>query len=283
MGAYREPSRPWEIIYLDFVGPFPRSKNGNCYMLVVVDAMSKFVHIHPMRTATTKTTLACLKNHIFLVFGTPKYLIGDNGPQFTAHDFKAFLNEYSVKSWYTSRYHPQANAAEAANKTIETSIRAYIKDSKDHKCWDKYIGEIACAMNTSVHTSTKHTPYFINFGQRMFTTGEDYIGPDIPPIADKRLECLNKIRDNVKVNLKRSYDQNKRRYDLRARSISYQVGDVVWVKGRVLSNAIKGITEKFSPTYRKCTIKRKIGSNSYEVVDFEGKNLGIYNTDCFKT
>lgn len=283
MGKYREANRPWEMICIDFVGPLPRSRKGNCYMLVVVDVFSKFVHIHPMRSATTQATVKCLEEHIFLTFGVPRYLISDNGSQFTSFDFKKFLSSYNVTSWYTSRYHPQANAAEAANKTAETAIRAYLKDEKNHKNWDRNVAKIACAMNTSKHTSTMQSPYFVNFGMQMFTSGEEYDKDTVnPPEEDTKFDKLQETRELVKIQLRKSYETNKHRYDLRTRPIKYAVGDTVWLKTRVLSNAIKGIIEKFSPNYKKVKINRAIGSNSYEVADENGKIIGIYNTDCLK-
>lgn len=52
------------------------------------------------------------------------------------------------------------------------------------------------------------------------------------------------------------------------------MGDVVWEKTRPLSTAIKGITEKFCPSYRKAKIVRVIGSNSYEVAkDYFAESL----------
>lgn len=289
MGKQRSANRPFEVISIDYVGPLPRSRAGFSYLFVVLDSFSKFTHLHPMRAANTQSTIKCLKEHIFLTFGTPRYLISDNGTQFTAVAFQNFLKAYGVTSWYTSRYHPQANATEAANKTVESSIRAYLKDSVNHKDWDVYVPEIACAMNTSKHTSTLLSPYFVIFGTHMQTSGNNYpaemqndrVGSDTQSElseTDRRV----RIRKLVKENLSKNYDQSKRRYDLRSREIKYNVGDVVWVKNRVLSNAIKGITAKLSPLYKKCTVVRKIGSNSYEVADEFGKAAGIYNTDCFK-
>lgn len=154
MVEQRESSRPWQMIYLDFIGPFPRSKRGNCHILVVVDSFSKFVHIHPVRNATTSSVISYLENRIFLTFGVPEILVCDNGAQFVSSQLKNFLQTYSVKPWLTARYHPQANAAEAANKTIGVSIRAYIRDEKDHQNWDLNLAKISCAMNTSTHTVT---------------------------------------------------------------------------------------------------------------------------------
>lgn len=287
MGKFRETNRPFEMISIDFIGPLPRSRAGFVFILVVVDLFSKFVHLHPMRSASTQSTVKCLNDHIFLLFGTPRYVISDNGPQFTSIIYKKFLVAHGVTSWYTSRYHPQANATEAANKTAEGAIRSYLKDAINHKDWDVHIAEIACAMNTSKHTSTGMSPYFVLFGKHMLTSGNDY-GINSQQIEgelrsdESEANRRKKIWILVKENLHKSYEQNKRRYDLRSREIQYATGDEVWVKNRVLSNASKAIISKFSPQYRKCIIKRKVGSNSYEITEMDGKMIGIYNTDCFK-
>lgn len=217
-----------------------------------------------------------------MVFGTPKYLVSDNGTQFTALAFKNFLEKHEVTSWYTSRYHPQANAAEAANKTIETAIRVYLTDEKTHKIGDEHLPEITCAINTSQHTSTMISPYFALYGMHMCTSGRDYANVEDRIDANEHADKMANIRDTIQTNLKKNYDRSKKRYDLRSRSITYEKGETVWVKNRVLSNAIKGITAKLLPEYKKCVVTRKIGSNSYEVADSAGKVIGIYNTDCLK-
>lgn len=284
MGKFREASRPFEIVYIDFVGPLPRSKSGNVFLFVVVDGFSKFVHTHPMRTATAQATVKCLREHIFLLFGTPRYLVSDNGSQFTSSIFKKFLEEFKITSWYTARYHPQANATEAANKTVETAMRAYLKDEDNHRTWDLHLNEITCAINTAKHTSTNFSPYFVLFGVHMCTSGSDYLTPQDPELPIANLpEHRSKIWKMVQTSLKKNYEQNKKRYDLRSRMITYEVGDSVWVKNRIKSNATKGIISKLTPKYRKCTIRRKVGTNSYEVSDVDGNSLGIFNTDSFKT
>lgn len=283
MGEFREPKRPFEIIYVDFVGPLPRSKAGHAYMFVVVDGFTKFVHIQPMRNATAQAAVKCLRDHIFLLFGTPKYLVSDNGPQFISSQFKDFLVSFDVITWYTSRYHPQANAAEAANKTAETAIRAYLKDDKNHKGWDNHLTEIACAMNTARHTSTMMSPYEALFGRNMCTSGHDYAREiDDKDTTMTHNDKMAHIRKIVSENLRKNYDQSKRRYDLRTRPITYNIGEKLWVKTRTLSDAAKAIAGKLMPGYRQCIISKKIGTNSYEVIGMDGKNMGVFNTDSLK-
>jgi hypothetical protein len=76
-------SRPFAKLFIDFVGKFPRSRSGNIYALVCVDAFTKFVWISPVREASTATTLLVLGS-IFSIFGVPEILVSDNATQFTS-------------------------------------------------------------------------------------------------------------------------------------------------------------------------------------------------------
>lgn len=264
MGNFREPQQPWHTLHLDFIGPLPRSKGGFCHILTVVDSFSKFLHAHPMRTATANGIVQFLEKRIFLTFGVPEVVITDNSSQFVSAELGKLLKRYNVKHWPVARYHPQANAAEAANKTIGTAIRAYVKDSINHREWDKYLCEIVCAINTSRHSSTKYSPYFINFGQNMVTSGtehslnlddqHDEMNPD-----QARFE---KIRQIVKENLEKSYNTGKKRYDLRTRPIEYKTGDIVWKSNSQQSNAAKAVTAKFFGRV-KCRVRKKVGTCSF--------------------
>ena len=53
------PTRPWESIAMDFVGPFPES-NGHDYLWVVICHLTSMVHLVPICTTTTASELAQL-------------------------------------------------------------------------------------------------------------------------------------------------------------------------------------------------------------------------------
>jgi len=52
------PSRPWEIISMDFFGGPPMSRKGHDYLYVVVDRFSKMCMLMPCKkhVATEQTT-----------------------------------------------------------------------------------------------------------------------------------------------------------------------------------------------------------------------------------
>jgi hypothetical protein len=81
-------SRSFEKLFIDFVGKFPRSRSGNTYALVCVDAFTKFVWISPVREASTATTIRVLGS-IFSTFGVPEILVSDNATRFTSRQFAA--------------------------------------------------------------------------------------------------------------------------------------------------------------------------------------------------
>ncbi|XP_053330272.1 uncharacterized protein LOC128504258 isoform X2 [Spea bombifrons] len=75
------PNKPFDLIYLDHIGPLPPS-HGYLYVLVCVDACTRFTWLYPVRATNSNTTLSCLN---FLVgAGKPKILHSDGGPAFTA-------------------------------------------------------------------------------------------------------------------------------------------------------------------------------------------------------
>lgn len=278
MGRLVDADRPWQALYIDFVGPFPRSKSGFSYLCVAVDAFSKFVHIQPMRVATAKGVVRFLEQSVFLVFGVPDKIVSDNGSQFISREYKHFLEGYGVEAVYVSRYHPQANAAEAANKTIGIAIRSYVQGN--HREWDKHIPKIACAMNTAIHSSTDMTPYFVNFGRHMVTSGNDAHHSESRELCNEN--DFEEIRDAVRKHLDKAHESSKKRYDLRARPVEYSVGDMVWKRTFFLSDASRGFAAKLAPKFQKSKIIKKVGYSSYELADESGKNLGIFSAKDLK-
>ena len=72
-------SGPIEKLFIDYLGPFPRSKSGNSYLLVCVDAFSKFAWLLALRQANARLTITALQNNIFQHFGLPTIVVSDNG------------------------------------------------------------------------------------------------------------------------------------------------------------------------------------------------------------
>ena len=152
MGDQRVVERSFQHLYIDLLGPYPRSKRGNTTLLIALDQFSKFVFLKPLRQANSVNIVEYLESEVF----------SDNGVQFVSKIFADLMSKYGVRHICTASHAPQANASERVNRSILSAIRSYLKE--DQREWDNNISQIACALRNSVHSSTKHSPYAVVFG-----------------------------------------------------------------------------------------------------------------------
>ena len=61
---------------IDYMGPFPKSKNCE-YILVAVDYVSKWVEAMPCRAVDAKNSKKMFEEIIFSCFGIPRMVISD--------------------------------------------------------------------------------------------------------------------------------------------------------------------------------------------------------------
>ena len=107
------PGQPWSRVHIEYAGPY----KGHMY-LVVIDAHSKWMEVHIMRSTTSAATIVKLKE-IFVTHGLPETIVSDNGPNFTSAEFENFLSKNSVKHTKVSPYHP------ASSGQAEQAVRAF--------------------------------------------------------------------------------------------------------------------------------------------------------------
>lgn len=288
MGDRPNITQPWQCISLDFIGPLPRSRSGNQYVLVVNDYFTKFTVLFPSRSATARSLTKQVEEGIFLMFGAPQFLMCDQGSQMKSKEFRALCQRYKSKLFYTASYHPQADPTERANRVAKTMIRSYIRDS-NHRTWDENLAAIGCAMRTSRHETTGYSPYYINFGREHRLYGQDY-ADDIPKLdldpqdfVKKRQDAFSKLYLDVQEKIKASRRVAQRRYNLRRRPVEYTPGQQVWRKNKSLSDATKYYSAKLAPPYiGPFIIKRKTGTCTYELQDQTGQNKGVWHVQDLK-
>ncbi|XP_021728773.1 uncharacterized protein LOC110695856 [Chenopodium quinoa] len=85
----------FDVWGIDYMGPFP-SSNGNCYILVAVDYVSKWVEAIASPTNDSKVVIKLFKKIIFPRFGVPRAIISDGGTHFHERQLDNFLKKYGV-------------------------------------------------------------------------------------------------------------------------------------------------------------------------------------------
>lgn len=290
MGSEKNVRFPFQILAVDIMGPFPRSKHGNCYLLVAADWFTKYTLLHPMRKATAENIVKFIENNVFLSFGVPQFIIVDNGTQFAGSKFKELAKKYNVqKIWYNARYHAQCNYVERINRTIGTAIRSYVTEHKD---WDSNISKIQFAINSAKHEVTGFAPSFLNFARYVPLSG-DYYGrihttENIALLPENRddysndFKSISEICNTVKANLRKAYERNSKTYNLRRHDVTFNVGEKVWRRNKVLSDASNYFSAKLAPKYVLCRIRKKVSRLVYSLENMNGSDAGEWHVQDLK-
>jgi hypothetical protein len=216
-----------ERIFIDFVGPIVRSRQGNLALLVVLDGFSKFVAMYPVRKITSKAVLSCLVEKYFPCFGIPGTIVSDNATVFRSRLFYNMCFSWGIKHVTISPYYPQASQVERFNRNLKAALTIY--HHSQHTRWDENLASLAMAFNSAWHESTGATPASLFLGRelnhplglRWELSELDLQQPplDTKVFWERALENLNKARERV-----------ARRYNLERREVRFQVGDLVLVK-----------------------------------------------------
>lgn len=161
----RTREQPWTTISADIIGALPRSKAGFMYILVIQDLFTRWVECCPLRVATGVKIWEALENLVVSRWGTPRYILTNNGIEFANKILRKFANECGIELVITPPYHPQANPVERVNRVLKTMIVAYLK--QDHREWDRYLDDFRFAYNSAHHTSFSASSAFLNFEKEL--------------------------------------------------------------------------------------------------------------------
>ena len=112
------PQHAWDTVAADLL-----YVNGKTYLLIV-DYFSKYPVLHHLQNSSTSNTIIEKMKDTFSLFGVPKTLYSDNGPQFLAPIFFQFTKEWEFKHITSSPYYPQSNGfIERQVQTIKNIIK----------------------------------------------------------------------------------------------------------------------------------------------------------------
>lgn len=280
MGKQISVERPWQRLYIDLLGPYPRSKLGNTSLLIVLDQFSKFVMLKPLKKATALEIVRFLEANIFHVFSVPESMWSDNGVQFLSKEFQALMNKYQITHITTATHSPQSNASERVNRSILAAVRSYI--TTQHDTWDEHISAISSALRNNSHDSTGQTPHYLVFGQQFIQHGSCYrLLRELEMLPDDAVDVLPPedfrilIHEDVRKRLRAAYQRHERTYNTRTRNIVFREGQEVFRRNFQLSDFEKGINAKLGKQWVKARITKRVGNAMYELEDMAGKALKV--------
>ncbi|GKC92848.1 cytidyltransferase-like domain-containing protein [Tanacetum coccineum] len=140
---------------IDFMGPFPLS-NGNKYILVAIDYVSKLVEAQAFPTSDVRNIVNFLRR-LYARFGIPKALISDRGTHFCNYQMEKAMKRYGVFHRFSIAYHPQTKGqVKNMNRAIKRILEKIIGNNR--KDWSYKLDDALWAFRTTFKTPLGTTP-----------------------------------------------------------------------------------------------------------------------------
>lgn len=133
-------AEPFHTIHIDTSGKLSGGKMAKEYVIVIIDAFTKFCHLSAVKDLTSRSACEALRSFVH-IFGTPKRIISDQGTSFIGREFRSLCSEWSIE------FHEIASGVSRANGQVERVMSVLtncftIAENHENKSWKSIIGEV---------------------------------------------------------------------------------------------------------------------------------------------
>ena len=146
------------------MGPLPETQDGCKYVLVAIDHFTRWAEVYAIKNQEATTVSKKLVDEMFCRFSPPEQLHSDQGRQFESELLAEMCSLLKVRKSHTTPYHPQGNGmVERFNRTLLSMLATVTHDHPGD--WEQHIRKVCLAYNSSVHSATGFSPFFLMFGR----------------------------------------------------------------------------------------------------------------------
>ena len=225
---------PFHRVAVDIL-QLPQTVNGNCYVAVFMDYMTKWPEAFAIADQTAETIAKLFVEQIVCRHGIPEELLSDRGANFLSTLMQEVCKLLRVKKLNTSGYHPQTDGL--VEKFNSTLINMIAKCSEDNPCeWDSKLPYVLFAYRASAQQSTGESPFYLVYGRdpRIPTTTvisqkRSVYEVDLDDYKRELTLGLSQAWELAQNNIKRAQAQQKCQYDKKTAPVEVKVGDRVMI------------------------------------------------------
>ena len=129
VGNFVSPSKRFENLHLDLVGPLPSSNNYQ-HLLTIVDRFSRWPEAYSVQNTLADTVAKTLFTGWIARFGVLLQITTDQGKQFESHLFKELNALLGIQHDHTTTYHPASNSmVERFHRQLKAAIKCHADEN----------------------------------------------------------------------------------------------------------------------------------------------------------
>ncbi|KAM1676272.1 hypothetical protein ACFX2K_042116 [Malus domestica] len=267
---------------------WPKSSVGEAYILAATNYFSKWVEAIPLKEVKKEIVVCFIKEHIIHRYGVSRYIIIDNGKQFSNRLVDELCEKYKFKQYKSSMYHAPANGlAESFNKTVCNLLKKVIGRTK--RDWHERISEALWAYKMTHRTPTQATPYSLVYGVEAVLPLESQIPSLRMAIQEglteeenaklrlQELEALDEKRLEAQQHLECYQARLSKAFSKKVRPRSFQTGDLVLAL-RMSIITIHKTKSKFTSKWDGPYVVQEVYTNGvYLIMAEDGLSIGPIN------
>ena len=210
----------WHTVHMDITGKLSGKSDSKEYIIVLIDAFTKFVYLHHTPKIDSLNTIKALKSAMFL-FGSPCRIIAVQGRCFMDKEFREVCESKRIK------VHLIAIGASRANGQVERVMGAlkimFTVVESTGRPWQDAIGEMQLALSCTVNCVTNSNPLQLLIGRS--ARPYDLLLPD--NIEEKEVD-ISDVRQQAVQNIESNAQYDKERFDRnKAKVVGFNLGDFV--------------------------------------------------------
>ena len=274
---------PFERVALDIAGPFPRTRKGNKYLLVVTDYFSKWMEAYALPNIEAATVTCRFVEQFICRFGVPSEIHTDQGSQFESELFTKTCEYLGIQKTRTSGYHPMSNGlVERLNRTLEHMLSMFVNSHQND--WDTYLPMLTMAYRATPHSSTHVSPYCLLFGREITLPVDVMFGKPaaehvhyntINEYVSNLQDSMEKVHAYARQRLRCAAKTQKSTYDKTLYGKPYSPGQLVWLYTPVKK---KGISRKLArPWTGPFTVVKSLNDVTYLIQKSKTSKIVHFN------
>ena len=220
----------------DILDPLTKGvKTKSKYVLAMTDFFTKIVVAVPLRDNTAPCVASELVEHWVLRFGVPDVLHTDQGSNFNSELMKQVRQLLQIDKSQTTSYHPQGNGqVERFNRLIADTFSKHC--AANPRTWDLVLPYVTFVYNTTVHNTTRDTPFSLVYGEEyqypislFYPKPIDHEYMEAGDFATWLHEIFREAHPHARLMLGSAQRRRKNLYQRKVHGKPYQPGARVWL------------------------------------------------------
>jgi transposase InsO family protein len=155
---------PWDMVGLDFCGPYRESVSGNRYILTMTDFFSRWPILVAVPNQSAEVLVEAIMKHLISMHGLPGTFVTDLGKSLTGKMMTRLCKRLGAGAFRTTAYQPTSNGrSERFHGYMGAALTPFVDTYPDD--WDQFLHLVEFPYRVAKLTGIGYSPFEMLYGR----------------------------------------------------------------------------------------------------------------------